>query len=283
MVIVKIKGGLGNQIFQYAFARFLSTQKNIEVKIDNGVNSNKQDTYREYGLGYFNITLKLSSKEESLSTKYPLGILSKIWRGIQIKILKIHNVGWNKNILNSKEKYFEGYWQSYKYLEPIRDVLIKELTLKEDIETKYKVVLNQISDTDSVSIHVRRGDYANDPKTKAVHQTFGLEYYQEAIKIIGEKISKPTFFVFSDDIEWVKQNLKIDFPTIFVSGPQIKDYEELIIMSKCKNNIIANSSFSFWGAWLNQNPNKIVIAPKKWNNGNPEDYKDLLPKEWIQI
>lgn len=283
MIIIKIKGGLGNQLFQYAFARFLSVQKNIDVKIDNGINSNKQDTYREYGLGYFNITLELSSKEESLKTKYPLGIISKILRGIQIKILKIHNIGWNKNILKSKQKYLEGYWQSYKYLDPIRDILLKELTLKEPIENKYGEVIEQISSTDSVSIHVRRGDYANDPKIQAIHQTFGLEYYEEAIKIIRGKISKPTFFVFSDDIEWVKQNLKIDFPTIFVSGPKIKDYEELVIMSRCKNNIIANSSFSFWGAWLNQNPNKIVIAPKKWNNKNPDDFKDLLPPEWIKI
>ena len=282
MIIVKIKGGLGNQIFQYAFARFLSIQKKAKVKIDNGINSNKQDTYREYGLKYFNITLELSSKNESLTTKYPLGIISKIIRGIQ-KISGIHNIGWNKNILNSKEKYLEGYWQSYKYLEPIRDILLKELTLKKTIETKYKNLLDQISNTDSVSIHVRRGDYANDPKTKSIHQTFGLEYYQKAIETVSEKISEPTFFIFSDDIEWVKQNLKIDFPTVYVSNPEIKDCEELIIMSKCKNNIIANSSFSFWGAWLNQNPNKIVIAPKKWNNRYTKEYKDLLPPEWIKI
>jgi len=283
MIIIKIKGGLGNQLFQYAFARFLSLQKDIEVKIDNGINTNKNDTYRQYSLNNFNITLSLASREEVLKAKYPLGIISKIWRITKIKILKVHNVGWNKNIINSKESYMDGYWQSYKYLDPIRSILLKEISLKEPIKNKYKELLNQISNTDSVSIHIRRGDYVNDPKTKAAHYTFGLEYYQEAVKIIAGKIPAPTFFVFSDDIEWVKKNFKSIFPTIYVSNAQIKDHEELMIMCECKNNIIANSSFSFWGAWLNKNPNKIVIAPKKWNNIYPKKYKDLLPKEWIQI
>jgi hypothetical protein len=277
MIIVKLKGGLGNQLFQYTFGKYFSIKNNVEFKIDNGINSNKQDTYRKYLLDNFNIKEEIATEEEVASAKYPLGIISKIWRGFKSKILKIHNIGWNPKILKSKVKYFDGFWQSYKYLEPIRDTLLKEITLNEPVEN------NLIPNSNSVSIHIRRGDYVDDKKTKSAHLTFGMEYYNEAIKIIKEKIENPVFYVFSDDIEWVKENFKIDSPTVFVSKPEIKDFEELMIMSKCKHNIIANSSFSFWGAWLNQNPNKIVIAPKKWNNIYQKEYKYLLPEEWIKI
>jgi hypothetical protein len=283
MKIVKIKGGLGNQLFQYAFGRDFNIKKNIEIKIDNGINTNKQDTYRQYELDNFNITLPIATKEEVKKNKYPLGVISKLQRGFEIKILKKYNIGYAEKILDTKEQYLEGFWQSYKYLESIKEVLLKEITLKEPLGEKYREILKQIEESDSVSIHVRRGDYINNPQTKKDHYTFGTEYYNKAIKIIEEKILKPVFFVFSDDIEWVKQNLKTDYPTIFVSNSQTKDYEELIIMSKCKHNILANSSFSFWGAWLNQNPNKIVIAPQKWNNKYQQEYKDLLPANWLKI
>jgi hypothetical protein len=283
MIIVKLKGGLGNQLFQYAFGKYFSIKNNVEFKIDNGINSNKQDTYRRYLLDNFNIKAELATKEEVLKAKYPLGIISKIWRGFKSKILKIYNIGWSPKILKSKVKYFDGFWQSYKYLDPIKDVLLEEITPKESIENKYSNLISEINNSNSVSIHIRRGDYVNDKKTKSAHLTFGMEYYTEAIKTIKEKVGNPVFYIFSDDIEWVKENFKIDSSTVFVSKPDIKDYEELIIMSKCKYNIIANSSFSFWGAWLNQNPNKIVIAPKKWNNKYTKQYKDLLPPEWIKI
>lgn len=110
-----------------------------------------------------------------------------------------------------------------------------------------------------------------------------MEYYSSAIKLIDSKLDNPVYFIFSDDIAWVKENLKISSSVIFVSAPSTHDYEELMLMSKCKNNIIANSSFSFWGAWLNQNSNKIVIAPKRWNNVYESEYKELLPHSWLKI
>lgn len=283
MIIVKTFGGLGNQLFQYAFARYYGISKKENVKLDNGFNLNKHDTYRQYSLNNFNIALDIANKDEVLSAKYPYGPFSKLMRLIRWKMLGKYNIDFDKNILNSKLKYFEGYWQNYKYLGPVRETLLKELTLKESIEEKFSKLLISMSETNSVSIHIRRGDYVNNPKTKEAHCTFGLEYYTDAIKLITSKINQPSFFIFSDDIDWAKNNLAIDFPTTFVSNPNIKDYEELVLMSKCKNNIIANSSFSFWSAWLNQNPNKIVIAPKKWNNKFVKEYEDMLPTEWLKI
>lgn len=283
MIIIKIKGGLGNQLFQYAFGRYVSMQKKELLKIDMGNLVSNNDTARKYLLDNFNIKAEIATDEEIVKVKYPRRIFSKLSRFFCSKIFRIHNIGYVPNIRQTNNRYYEGFWQSYKYLEPIKDILLKEITLIKPIGIKYPDLLTQVDSTNSVSIHVRRGDYINDSKTKADHLTFGLEYYMNAIKIISNKLDNPAFFIFSDDIDWVKENLKIDFPTVFVSNPGIKDYEELIIMSRCKHDIIANSSFSFWGAWLNQNPEKIVIAPKKWNNRYQADYKDLLPETWTKI
>jgi hypothetical protein len=225
--------------------------------------------------------VELANEKEIKDSKYPMWIFSQIIA----KILRIHNIGYSKSSLNTNKKYLEGFWQSYKYLDPIRKTLLEEITLKNPIEDKYRELLNQVDNTNSVSIHIRRGDYINNPKTKWAHYTFGIEYYEQAIKKIKEKIQNPTFFVFSDDMKWVKENLKTNSPTIYIQKPTVvkEDEEEMMIMSRCKNNIIANSSFSFWGAWLNQNPNKIVIAPEKWNNRYQKEYKDLLPSDWIKI
>jgi hypothetical protein len=282
MIIVKLKGGLGNQLFQYAFGRLLSIKRNTSVKFDV-LSVDKKDIHRDFKLDKFNTKIELASLEEIKKSEYPFGFISKIWTWVKRKILRIYNVGYSEKIINSKEKYYDGYWQNYKYLEPIRKELLTEISLKESINKKYSELISRINSSNSVSIHIRRGDYVNDSKTKKAHVTFGLEYYEEAIKIIKDKIKDPVFFVFSDDISWIKENLKINYPIFFVSNPEIKDYEELIIMSTCKHNIIANSSFSFWGAWLNQNQNKTVIAPIKWSNLYQKEYKNICPENWIRI
>lgn len=281
MIIIGLKGGLGNQLFQYSFGRFLMIKNNEKVKFEF-CTPDRNDTQREYKLDNFNTKIEIASPEEIKSVKRQ-GVFSQFIKKVRNKISKQYNIGYNPAFEKTKEKYLEGFWQSHKYLEPIQNVLFREITLKKPIEDKYKELLNKIVNSNSISIHIRRGDYVNDLKTKVTHYAFGLEYYEKAIKTIDSKIQDPSFFIFSDDIMWVKDNLEINFPTIFVSSPDIKDFEELALMSKCKHNIIANSSFSFWGAWLNQNPNKIVIAPEKWNNIYQEEYKDLLPEEWIKI
>lgn len=281
MIIISLKGGLGNQLFQYAFGRLLSIKHNAEVKYQ--FSAKLGDTKREYKLDFFNTKVNFASSEEVKKNKYKLGTISWILRLIRQKIFRQFNIGYTKNLLNKKEGCLEGYWQSYKYLEPIKKELQQEITLKKPIDSKFNKIIFQMNSTNSISLHIRRGDYVNDPKTKKEHYTFGMEYYDKAIGIIKEKIQNPFLFVFSDDIEWVKENLKTDLPTIFVSDPSMPDYENFMIATNCKHNIIANSSFSFWIAWLNQNPNKIVIAPIKWNNIYQREYKDLLPENWIKI
>jgi len=283
MTIIKLKDGLGNQLFQYAFGRVVSIKRNEELLLDTGMLVARGDVQRQYNLDNFNIKSSVTTSLQVKKFKYPLGVVSKLYYIFRYKILRIFNIGWNSKILDSKKKYFDGYWQSYRYADMIRKELLEELQLKENIENKYREVLEKINSINSVSLHVRRGDYVDNLKTRKIHNICDLEYYRKAIEIVVDKIDSPVFFIFSDDIEWVKENLKSDHPLIFVSKPGIKDYEELIIMSKCKHNIIANSSFSWWGAWLNVNREKIVIAPLKWNNHYQKEYKYLLPDKWIRI
>ena len=136
----------------------------------------------------------------------------------------------------------------------------------------------------SVSVHVRRGDYVNDPKTNAYHGTCSLDYYKKAVEIIRNKVKDPVFFIFSDDAEWVKKNFNIDEQQVLVSEPEkLSLTEELKLMASCRHSVVANSSFSWWGAWLNNNNEKMVIAPQKWFADPLIDTSDLIPSAWIRI
>ena len=138
-----------------------------------------------------------------------------------------------------------------------------------------------ISQTNSVSLHIRRGDYVSNQKTNQTHGTCDLDYYQRCITEIEKEVENPYFFVFSDEIEWVKENLKINHPAEYVDqNTGDKSYEDMRLMSQCKHNVIANSSFSWWGAWLNSYPDKIVFAPKRWFASDKHNTKDLIPEGW---
>ena len=286
MIIIKLKGGLGNQLFQYAFGRLIALRRGEDLKLDKDILGQRGDTYRAYGLDNFNIRAEIASREEVLKVKYPYGLISKALRFFKAKFLRIFHIGFEARMLKTKAKYLEGFFQSYKYLESIRRELLEEFSLKENISLKYGDLLSEFNSLNSVALHIRRGDYVNNPATKKAHFICDLSYYQKAINLIKEKLNEknltPKFFVFSDDINWAKENFKL-FDFIFVSRPEFLDPEELILMSKAKHNIISNSSFSFWSAWLNNNPEKIVIAPALWNRKYRRAYKDLIPEDWLRV
>lgn len=263
MNIIKIKGGLGNQMFQYAYGRMLILIDKKDVTFDISFfesGKKNKDTYQSFILNEFNIDNSVKFKNVNEN-----GLL-KIFKKIISKITGAY-----------------GFYQSEKYFKEIEYIIRREFTLKESLSVVAEEYSNKINDVqNSISIHIRRGDYISNKSTNFFHGTCNLDYYERAIDYIKEKVESPTFFIFSDDIEWVKKNLKID-NSICVSNPEIKDYEELILMSKCKHNIIANSTFSWWGAWLNQNPDKIVIGPKQWTVKKTSNELDILPKDWMQM
>ena len=269
MKIVRLMGGMGNQMFQYAFGVLLGRNTVYDTSWFNDVKNVPTATQREYELGFWNINPKLIDK------------LKKKFFGL-FKIKKYYEIPeniYNPDLLKIKNGIFEGYFQVAQYYDSIRGILLKDFIPRNKPNSKNKRTLDLIHKTNSVSIHVRRGDYI---KLQQVHGLCDLDYYNKSIKHIAKNIKQPYFFVFSDDIQWVKDNLKINFPCEFIDFNHGRDSTwDMWLMANCKHNIIANSSFSWWGAWLNQNPDKIVIAPKQWfANGTKTD---IVPQNWKRM
>lgn len=286
MIIVKIVGGLGNQMFQYTYAKVLE-QKGYEVKIDISA----FETYKLHG-GYqlekYNIDLQSSCIEEN-SKYYSNSLLSKILCKVGIetsKAIREKTLFFDKAFLNIKDdNYIEGYFQSEKYFINIRGILLEQFTIKQELSNYTKEIEQQISESiNSCSLHIRRGDFINDKNTN-IHGACSLEYYKNAIKYMRKEEKDINYFIFSDDMEWVKENLKLE-NTIYIQSKEKRiPHEDIYLMSLCKHNIIANSSFSWWGAWLNLNSKKIVIAPKRWF-ADEKLYKqsgDIVCGSWVKI
>jgi hypothetical protein len=261
--IIPITGGLGNQLFQYAHGRKLEIIDKKSITFDTSFFTNstsKKDTPRPFLLDRFNINpkSKFSLNTENHLIKFTKKLLAKITDNYPL-------------------------YQSEKYFAPIKETILKEFTLRNPLSTQTENISNNIKlQTTSVSIHIRRGDYANNVHTNKHHGLIDLDYYYQAVKYIKTKIKNPLFFIFSDDIDWVRANLKTE-NCVFVSNPNIAEVEELTLMSQCSHNIIANSTFSWWGAYLNKNDDKIVIAPKQWTRKNSSTELNILPKDWVQL
>jgi hypothetical protein len=298
-LIVHLKGGLGNQMYQYAMGRYLSHRLNTPFKLDLSAytesNEADQDTPRNYCLYRYNILEQLASGSEvdwRTGRKLPK-LFYKGWRGINkflpgfLKFSIYHNqpVSFNsKFLITSKYAYIDGYWQSEKYFSGIRNVICKEFSLKQPFNQRNQAVVEEIESDNSVGIHVRRGDYVTNPVTNKFHGVCSLDYYHESIRRLTLMIQKPHFYIFSDDPVWVEQNLKIDAPTTFVDWNGADgDYLDLILMSKCKHFIIANSSFSWWAAWLCSYIEKIVFTPRHWFRDAKINYDDIIPQGWIRV
>lgn len=292
MIIIKITGGLGNQLFQYSFGKYLSLKFNTELKFDvKTVFNSKNFTNRLIGITDFNVEITLASDNEVKSCKnFNRGYLARIERKLNQKFPLI-----NRNyiveyptmkIINELKQntnyYFDGYWQSYKYLSSIKIILQNEITLKHTYPNKIFIDwLKKIENSQSISIHIRRGDYISIKKNFEHYGICSKKYYENAIHYISSNCTNPIFYIFSDDLKWSKENF-IGRQFIFITGNQPS--EDMYLMSKCKHNIIANSTFSWWAAWLNQNIEKIVIAPKTWfKESINESTINLIPKAWIRI
>jgi Glycosyl transferase family 11 len=180
--------------------------------------------------------------------------------------------------------YVVGYWQSERYFAAHADQIRRDFTPSKPLEPENAVIAAVISGTTAVSLHVRRGDYVSDAKTQAVHGVCGLDYYARAMAHIEAQIASPRYIVFSDDPDWTRANLTSPHPMTFVTAnPPSRGFRDLQLMSLCRHHIIANSSFSWWGAWLNGRADKIVVAPAQWFASGGKDARDLVPKGWVRV
>ena len=293
MIIVQLNGGLGNQMFQYALGRNLSNKNKSNLKVDISFFSTvKVDTPRVYELHKLSVNEEFATAEDILDLKSRrLNLLHKVINKLdegRIKYtIKEPNLLFHPSILNVRSStYLQGYWQSEKYFLRIRDILLKDFQVRIEPDDYNSDLLGKVGSSNSVSIHVRRGDYISNSSAQKVHGTCTLEYYQDSIEYIKSKIENPIFFIFSDDPDWAEKNINTKGSTKYVSrNSSDKNYEDLRLMNSCKHNIIANSSFSWWGAWLNQNTDKIVIAPKRWFADDKMEAQatDIVPKSWIRL
>jgi hypothetical protein len=272
MVIAKIYGGLGNQMFQYAMARSLAIEKKKKIVLD----ISRFDNYKlhKYSLQHFNIKAKFY--------KEPNRYLKKIQNFLFKKATYTEiNFGFDNRVFKLRGDYIflDGYFQSEKYFSKYKDEIRRDFEIKSKLKFETQDIINYINTVNSVSLHIRRGDYVNNPK----HYIDTESYYQKAVEIIESKVKNPVFFIFSDDMDWVKSNLSLKYETVFVDfNDALSNFEDLKLMSTCQHNIITNSSFSWWGAWLNKNENKIVIAPKKWFNDDTNS-NDIIPDSWLKV
>jgi Glycosyl transferase family 11 len=183
-----------------------------------------------------------------------------------------------------KFSYLNGYWQTEKYFPAVSDRLRQEFQFRYLQDSKSRMLSDLIGQTSSVGLHIRRGDYLSNSANLEFHGLCGLDYFEQAIRQIGDRVNQPYFFIFSDEPEWARENLKLSYPTTIVDhNCGDHDYQDLRLMSQCQHQVIANSSFSWWAAWLNENPDKVVIAPSRWFNNAAIDTKDLIPSSWTRI
>lgn len=300
MVISKLSGGLGNQMFQYALAKALSIKNRTTLKIDLSFYENQQvgEVQRKYLLYNFNIDTQYSSQNDIdyvLNDRSYLELLpTKIYKQIipyyKRNYIIEKDLFFDKNIFKARKNVIlEGYWPNENYFKSIESIIRREFTLRsESVTNEYLNLKNDISVKNSVSIHIRRTDYLNNKNGN--FDLFGIcdvEYYDRAIEYVVRRINDPFFFVFSDDVNWVKENFALSFPNYLVSGRCFNDVEEMLLMSFCKYNILANSTYSWWAAWLNVNPNKQVFAPKQWYNSkilqNFYETSDFMPTSWNKL
>jgi len=290
MIIVKIQGGLGNQLFQYAVARHLAKIHDTSVLLD--LSLYQTYTLHAYSLSPFNIHENIATPDEidSITSSLP-----KFVRNLSRK-LKISR--FNENSRHIHEKYFhfdpdilllpdnvylDGYWQSEKYFIGISDIIRSEFTLKRSQSGADKEISERIRSCNSVCVHVRRGSYTR-PPYNSVHGTCSIQYYQDAMKFLAHRTDDPHFFIFSDDPVWTQENLVTEYNVTYVThNDATHDSEDLRLMSQCQHHIIANSTFSWWSAWLSENKEKCVIAPQQWFRNEDRNTSDIYLDSWYKF
>jgi len=292
MVVSHIIGGLGNQMFQYAAGRALSQRLHQPLLLDVGGFSDYQ-----LHLG-FELSNVFQCKAEVATDDKTRALLgwrsSQKMRSLLLKpqlkwlrgrhlVLEPHFHYWSGFAEINESCYLSGYWQSEKYFKSIASTIRQDFKFQHPLTGMNLDLAQEMVEVNSISLHVRRGDYVSNAHTNNTHGLCSLDYYRDAVAHIAENIASPSFFIFSDDIEWCREGLSLDFPSTYIDHNKGDDsYRDMQLMSLCDHHIIANSSFSWWGAWLNSNLDKIVIAPKQWfASGYRTD--DLLPSEWLLL
>lgn len=287
MIITRLQGGLGNQMFQYAAGLRLATARHTQLKLDlTLLDARGSRTPRTYELHRFRISAERATPEETeaLLAKRPLAarISRRLDRRAAARERHFHYDAAVARLPDGT--CLQGYWQSERYFGDVAARVREEFSFERAPSGRNAELAREIAGRAAVSVHVRRGDYAADATTRAFHGLCPIDYYHRAAAYVSERVCNPIFVLFSDDPEWTRTHLEVGGDAIVVehNGPH-DGPEDLRLMSLCRHHVIANSTFSWWGAWLNPDPEKIVIAPERWFADRDHDTRDLLPDRWVRL
>jgi hypothetical protein len=292
MIVVKLMGGLGNQMFQYAFGRHLEHRLGVQLKFDTSdfalTSGGPGFVPRKYDLDIFGIDVDVATPKEIARLRDRTGIapLDRLLNRVLgpkpshvVELPVFHFV--QERYEGSDDTYFDGYWQSEKYFADVEPEIRREFSVVEPLEPRSEELMREITASNSVCVNVRRGDFVVNDR----HGWFGSDYFSQGEKMLANRMTDHRFYVFSDDVEWCRENLRFDRPTVFVghefAGRKFQDY--LRLMAACRHFIIPNSSFAWWAVWLNNSTDRVVVAPKKWFNAPELDASDLFQPDWILI
>lgn len=289
MILIRLKGGLGNQMFQYAFATAMQclTDETVKLEMHSLLNRSKGDfVYRDYDLPIFNVNMPLHTSHYLLKSVSDLKIASITQLVEKVKLKGFNKINephfhYSSEVIKpQKGSIYDGWWQSHLYFKDVEESLRKDFTFTHPILEKSKKIEEAIRNSNSICLNVRRTDFLNNETLNSTN----LNYFLRGIDYIKNRIDDPHFFIFSDDIEWCRNNLAMDMTSTIVDhshkGYKFGNY--LNLMSQCDHFIIPNSSFAYWAVWLRNNKNGLVIAPENWFTDNQYDTSDLVRNSWYR-
>jgi len=286
MVIVKIYGGMANQLFQYAAGYALAKTHQVPLKLDiNYFQETNKDTKREFELSKFAINYSLATQKE-IDDVFKFRSIDYAWNKILPNRRKFFFGEKKPGFFNpffefGNHIYLRGYFQSEKYFKKYNQEILEQYKLNTQSFEQLLPFAKNLSNSNSVAVHIRLGDYLN-PTLSSIMAPFNIDYYKNAINFIKQKLNHPKFYIFSDQIELAKALLNVEIDAIFVDETlSVNADQDFFLMQSCQHQIIANSTFSWWAAYLNKYPNKIVIAPQKWYKPHFGDAIDLFPENWV--
>lgn len=285
MIISRITGGLGNQLFQFAAGTALAERLGTVLKLD--LSFYEEESQRNFELPKFNTKIITASKEEC-SPFIDQGIVERAFYRLlpayRRPVYKQPGFGYDPFFEEAENgKYLKGYWQSWKFFDSVQALIRQQYVINSDYIKHLQPLAEEWRNTETVSVHIRHGDYKS-PAALAYHGLLSSEYYNQALDRIHTLYPGVKIMFFSDDMEWVLQNIHTNLPHRFITGQITQNaLEDFYLMQHCRHHIIANSSFSWWAAWLNPSLSKTVIAPRNWFADAGNETRDILPPDWIQI
>jgi hypothetical protein len=296
VIWVRLMGGLGNQMFQYAAGRRLAIRRRTELVLDCSWfvrHAARATAPRSFALDCFRVAASTTSlPSETVAAweycyEHPVrSRLSRYTLRTRVAVLREPDaeLRFDPVVLHAPgSTLLIGYWQSERYFEDAERQIREDFALAEPFPAEAEALLEEIGRTTSISVHVRRGDYVTHERTARIHGAPGESYFHDALEVLSRRCRPVHLFVFSDDVEWCRTSLRFEDPTTFVALQGAHPGVELTLMSRCRHHVISNSTFGWWGAWLNPSREKIVVRPRRWFADPNVDSTDLLPSSWLAI